>query len=58
MVHCPMCHEYFGRDPFPLERFREIGMRLCIGTDSLASNRALNFSREMRTVMESPFREA
>ncbi len=53
VVHCPMCHEYFGRDPFPLERFREIGMRLCIGTDSLASNRALNLFEEMRTVMEN-----
>lgn len=53
VVHCPMCHEYFGREPFPLERFREIGMNLCIGTDSLASNRALNLFEEMRTLMEN-----
>lgn len=53
VVHCPMCHEYFGRGPFPLERFREIGMNLCIGTDSLASNRALNLFEEMRTMMDS-----
>lgn len=52
VVHCPMCHEYFGRDVFPLERFREIGMNLCIGTDSLASNKALNLFEEMRTLMD------
>ncbi|MBN8711061.1 MAG: amidohydrolase family protein [Verrucomicrobia bacterium] len=52
VVHCPMCHEYFDRDVFPLERFREIGMNLCIGTDSLASNKALNLFEEMRTLME------
>jgi len=52
VVHCPMCHEYFGRDQFPLERFREIGMNLCVGTDSLASNKALNLFEEMRTLMD------
>lgn len=52
VVHCPMCHEYFGREVFPLERFREIGMNLCIGTDSLASNKALNLFEEMRTLMD------
>ncbi|GAT33869.1 cytosine/adenosine deaminase [Terrimicrobium sacchariphilum] len=52
VVHCPMCHEYFGREFFPLERFREIGMNLCLGTDSLASNKALNLFEEMRMLMQ------
>ena len=53
VVHCPNCHEYFGREVFPLERFRELGINLCLGTDSLASNRALNLFEEMRTVRKN-----
>ncbi|MEI6070623.1 MAG: amidohydrolase family protein [Verrucomicrobiae bacterium] len=48
IIHCPGCHEYFGRDPFPIGRFLREGHNLCLGTDSLASNRALNLFAEMR----------
>jgi cytosine/adenosine deaminase-related metal-dependent hydrolase len=48
VVHCPKCHEYFGRPPFELERFRSIGISVCLGTDSLASNTSLNLFEEMR----------
>lgn len=48
IVHCPCCHEYFGRDPFPLERFIREGFNVCLGTDSLASNRSLNMFEEMQ----------
>jgi cytosine/adenosine deaminase-related metal-dependent hydrolase len=48
VVHCPKCHEYFGRPPFDLDRFRSIGVPVCLGTDSLASNTSLNLFEEMR----------
>lgn len=53
VVHCPNCHEYFGRDRFPLEKFRELSINLCLGTDSLASNRSLNLFEEMRTMRKN-----
>jgi cytosine/adenosine deaminase-related metal-dependent hydrolase len=52
VVHCPNCHIYFQRAPFDLERFLSIGVNICLGTDSLASNKALNMFEEMRTVRE------
>lgn len=48
IIHCPCCHGYFGREPFPLDRFLGEGFNVCLGTDSLASNRALNMFAEMR----------
>ena len=48
VVHCPKCHEYFGRLPFELDRFRSVGISICLGTDSLASNTSLNLFEEMR----------
>lgn len=53
VVHCPKCHAYFDRPPFPLERVRATGVRLCLGTDSLASNTALNLFEEMREVQQN-----
>lgn len=50
IIHCPGCHEYFGRDTFPLDRFLSEGFNICLGTDSLASNRELNLFAEMRTL--------
>jgi len=48
IIHCPCCHEYFGRPPFPMERFLREGFNVCLGTDSLASNRSLNMFAEMQ----------
>lgn len=48
VVHCPNCHEYFERPRFELERLREIGIPISLGTDSLASNKSLNLFDEMR----------
>ena len=48
IIHCPCCHEYFERGPFQLERFLQEGFNVCLGTDSLASNRSLNMFAEMR----------
>jgi cytosine/adenosine deaminase-related metal-dependent hydrolase len=53
IIHCPCCHEYFGRPPFPMERFLREGFRVCLGTDSLASNRALNMFAEMRAAADA-----
>jgi len=50
IVHCPGCHEYFDRPPFPIERFLAEGHNVCLGTDSLASNRALSMFAEMQTL--------
>jgi cytosine/adenosine deaminase-related metal-dependent hydrolase len=48
VVHCPKCHDYFRRPPFQLDRFRSLGVSVCLGTDSLASNTSLNLFEEMR----------
>jgi cytosine/adenosine deaminase-related metal-dependent hydrolase len=48
IIHCPCCHEYFARAPFPLGRFLREGFNVCLGTDSLASNRSLDMFAEMR----------
>jgi cytosine/adenosine deaminase-related metal-dependent hydrolase len=52
VIHCPCCHEYFGREPFPAARFLDEGLNLCLGTDSLASNRELNLFAEMRCLSQ------
>jgi cytosine/adenosine deaminase-related metal-dependent hydrolase len=49
IVHCPNCHEYFNRAPFPYETLRDMGFRISLGTDSCASNRGLNLFDEMQT---------
>ncbi|HEV2994887.1 MAG TPA: amidohydrolase family protein, partial [Chthoniobacterales bacterium] len=48
VVHCPRSHKYFGHAPFQFEKFRERGLNICLGTDSLASNLDLNLFAEMR----------
>jgi len=53
VIHCPLCHEYFGRPPFPLDRFLAEGINICLGTDSLASNRELNLFAEIRRLLET-----
>ncbi len=39
VVHCPRSHDYFDHAPFPLDEFQKAGVRVCLGTDSLASCR-------------------
>jgi cytosine/adenosine deaminase-related metal-dependent hydrolase len=48
VVHCPKCHAYFGHAKFPLRELQERGVNICLGTDSLASNNALDMRSEMR----------
>ncbi len=51
-VVCPGTHAYFGRGEFPLRRLLEGGVRTYLGTDSLASNDALDMEREVRLACE------
>ncbi|MEY2440223.1 MAG: aminodeoxyfutalosine deaminase [Verrucomicrobiota bacterium] len=48
VVHCPRSHEYFRHSAFPFERLGRLGLNICLGTDSLASNDDLSLFREMR----------
>lgn len=47
VVVCPGTHTYFGRGSFPLSRLLGAGVRCYLGTDSLASNEALDIGREV-----------
>lgn len=47
VVVCPGTHTYFGRGAFPLSRLMAAGIRCYLGTDSLASNEALDMEREV-----------
>lgn len=48
VVHCPKTHRFFQRAPFEWSFFYKNGYRLLLGTDSLASNDALNLFEEMQ----------
>jgi cytosine/adenosine deaminase-related metal-dependent hydrolase len=48
VVHCPGSHRYFRHAPFSLQRLRECGVNVCLGTDSLASTLTLSLFDEMR----------
>jgi cytosine/adenosine deaminase-related metal-dependent hydrolase len=50
IVHCPRSHRYFDHSPFQLERLREFGFNICLGTDSLDSNADLSLFAEMRAM--------
>jgi cytosine/adenosine deaminase-related metal-dependent hydrolase len=47
LVHCPGTHAFFRREPFDPLPWLEAGVPLALGTDSLASNEALDPGREM-----------
>lgn len=48
IAHCPRSHAYFGHRPFALERLDALGVNICLGTDSLASNTDLSLFAEIR----------
>ncbi|MEY2746120.1 MAG: hypothetical protein RL112_1162, partial [Planctomycetota bacterium] len=53
LVHCPGAHRWFGRAPFPLAAWRRQGVRVVLGTDSLASNDALDCRHEAALAMDA-----
>ncbi len=52
VVVCPGAHCWFGRGEFPLRRLLDAGVRVYLGTDSLASNWDLDMRKEVRLAAE------
>jgi cytosine/adenosine deaminase-related metal-dependent hydrolase len=50
IVYCPRTHAAFGHPPHPFREFMKRGVRVCLGTDSLASNPDLDILAEARFV--------
>ena len=50
VVYCPRTHAAFGHPPHPFRDFLARGVRVCLGTDSLASNPDLDPLAEARFV--------
>jgi cytosine/adenosine deaminase-related metal-dependent hydrolase len=53
VVHCPRSHKYFGHSPFQFQRLQSLGVNICLGTDSLASNEDLSLFGEMRAFQKA-----
>lgn len=53
LVYCPRTHTAFGHGPHPFPHFLERGLRVALGTDSLASNPDLSILAEMRHLHRS-----
>jgi cytosine/adenosine deaminase-related metal-dependent hydrolase len=53
VVHSPRSHDYFAHSRFRFERLRSFGFNICLGTDSLASNKDLSLFAEMRALRRS-----
>ncbi len=53
VVHSPRSHGYFAHSRFPFERLRALGLNICLGTDSLASNEDLSLFAEMRAFQKN-----
>jgi cytosine/adenosine deaminase-related metal-dependent hydrolase len=50
VVYCPRTHSAFGHPPHPFRELLRRGVRVALGTDSLASNPDLDLLAEMRFV--------
>ncbi|MCK6449187.1 MAG: amidohydrolase family protein [Planctomycetes bacterium] len=55
VVHCPGCHAWFGRARFPFAAYEKRGVRIALGTDSLASNSELDMRGELARFADSGF---
>jgi cytosine/adenosine deaminase-related metal-dependent hydrolase len=53
VVHCPGSHRYFRHSPFPYRRLHGLGVNICVGTDSLASNDSLSLLSELRRLQRA-----
>jgi cytosine/adenosine deaminase-related metal-dependent hydrolase len=52
IVHCPSSHRYFNHSPFAWQRLQQMGINLCVGTDSLASCDSLSLLGELRQLSD------
>ena len=52
IVYCPRTHAAFNHSPHPFREFLKRGVRVALGTDSLASNPDLDLLSEMRFIHE------
>jgi cytosine/adenosine deaminase-related metal-dependent hydrolase len=50
LVYCPRTHAAFGHPAHPFREFLARGVRVCLGTDSLASNPDLDVLAEARFI--------
>ncbi|MBV9123903.1 MAG: amidohydrolase family protein [Planctomycetes bacterium] len=48
VVYCPRTHAAFGHPPHPFRQLLQAGVRIALGTDSLASNPDLDMLAEVR----------
>ncbi|MBF0491387.1 MAG: amidohydrolase family protein [Deltaproteobacteria bacterium] len=48
VVHCPSSHAYFGHQRFELEKLRQAGLNIALGTDSLSSGDSLSMLDQVR----------
>jgi cytosine/adenosine deaminase-related metal-dependent hydrolase len=53
LIHCPGTHAFFGREPFDLEAWRAAGVAVALGSDSMASNSALDMRLELSRLRAS-----
>lgn len=49
---CANANQYIERAMPPIEAFRKWGVKLLLGTDSLASNASLSIASEMKTILQ------
>jgi cytosine/adenosine deaminase-related metal-dependent hydrolase len=50
VVYCPRTHAYFKHEAYPLAAMLAAGVRVAVGTDSLASNPDLSLLAELRHI--------
>ncbi|MFH1417738.1 MAG: amidohydrolase family protein, partial [Planctomycetota bacterium] len=52
VVWCPRSHDFFGHEPHRWRDMMAAGINVCVGTDSLASNKTLSVLDELRFVRQ------
>ena len=50
VIHCPLSHDYFNHPEFQMKLLVDNQINVALGSDSLASNKTLNFFEELRAV--------
>jgi len=52
VVYCPRSHAYFRHTSYPLQKMLDYGVRVLLGTDSLASVPNLSLIEEMQLILQ------